>query len=59
MPESLRRCPDDRLAACLDGSGSNEQAAGTEPVRAHAGDAVLEVTQGGLDLIFLDAVEAD
>ena len=36
----------DRLAACLDGTGADEQAAGPEPLAAHAGGVVLEIAQG-------------
>src|SRR5216683_931726 len=45
------------LAACLDDAGADEQAALAEPVVAHAGGVVLEVAQGGVELVFLDAFE--
>ena len=48
---------DDCFAAGFDGAGADEQAAGAEPVVAHAGRVVLEVAQGRVQLVFLDAVE--
>jgi hypothetical protein len=56
MPESLRRWPY-RLAAGFHDSGADEQAAGAEPVVAHAGRVVLEVAQGRVQLILLDACQ--
>ena len=48
---------DDRLAACLDDAGADEQAAGAEPLVAHAGRVVLEVAQRLVQPRFLDADE--
>ena len=39
------------------GSGTDEQAAGAEPLVAHAGRVVLEVAQRGVQFAFLDAGE--
>jgi len=47
----------DRLAACLDGTGADEQAAGPEPLAAHAGGVVLEVAQGLIQVDLLAARE--
>src|SRR5437016_11179560 len=49
--------PDDRLAPGFNDTGPDEQAAGAEPVVAHAGCVVLEVAQGGGELVFLGAFE--
>jgi hypothetical protein len=54
---SLEPVADDGLAACFDQAGADEQAALAEPVVAHAGGVVLEVAQGGADLVFLHAFE--
>ena len=42
---------DDCLAACFDGAGAGEQAAGAEPLVAHPGRVVLEVAQGRVQLV--------
>jgi hypothetical protein len=48
---------DDRFAPGFNGSGAGEQAAGAEPVVAHAGRVVLEVAECRVQLILLDADE--
>src|SRR5215469_12498571 len=48
---------DDGLAACLHHAGADEQAAGAEPVVAHAGRVGQEVAQFLVRLVLLDAFE--
>ena len=57
MPACLSLCPTIGLAAGLDDAGADEQAAGAEPVVAHAGRVVEEVAELPLGLVFLDAFE--
>src|SRR5260221_4429656 len=57
MPDCLRRWPTMVLQLAFDDAGADEEAALAEPVVAHAGGVVLEVAQGGVDLVFLHAFE--
>jgi hypothetical protein len=53
----LEPLADDGLAAGPGDAGADEQAALAEPVAAHAGGVVLEVAQGGVQLVFLHAFQ--
>ena len=49
----LEALADDSLAARLDHAGAYEQAAGAEPLVAHARGVSLEVAEGRVELVFL------
>jgi hypothetical protein len=55
----LESLADDGFAAGLDDPGAGEQPALAEPVVAHAGGVVLEVAEGGVQLVLLDAGEGE
>jgi len=55
----LESLADDGFAAGLDDPGADEEAALAEPVIAHAGGVVLEVAQGGVQLVLLDSGERE
>src|ERR1017187_8597619 len=56
MAGLLEVLADNHFASCFDDAGSDGQAALAELLAAHAGGVVLEVAQGRVELVFLDAL---